>query len=176
MLKQRKAGRGGAGAASSSTASTTSLRANNKRYLILTYAVEFDRVHFPLPLSFEEAPNPASLQRTIARLRKARRACATATVAALIDTRLHQELQEYKRGGAPAPHAVPDEQLAAQLEALQRAHAKLRQDATRQLQEARAGNAALQRQLQEAAAAGSLLAASLPAPLQLTPARTSGRR
>jgi len=37
--------------------------------LILTYTVDFDRVHFPLPLLFEETPNPTSQQRTILRLR-----------------------------------------------------------------------------------------------------------
>lgn len=42
---------------------------NNKRYLILTYVVEFDRVHYPLPLQPLEAPTVASLQRQIRRLR-----------------------------------------------------------------------------------------------------------
>ena len=36
--------------------------ANNKRYLILTYAAEFDRVHYPLPLVFEESPDPQYLK------------------------------------------------------------------------------------------------------------------
>eukprot|EP00951_Prasinocladus_malaysianus_P047244 scaffold649542_cov56-Prasinocladus_malaysianus.AAC.1 len=42
---------------------------NNKRYLILTYAAEFDRVHFPLPLLYEESPDPALLKKTISALR-----------------------------------------------------------------------------------------------------------
>eukprot|EP00899_Mesostigma_viride_P014638 jgi/Mesvir1/23175/Mv22647-RA.1 len=41
---------------------------NNKRYLILTYAAEFDRVHYPLPLLFEEEPEPETLKETIRRL------------------------------------------------------------------------------------------------------------
>ena len=41
-----------------------------KRYLVLTYTGEFDRVHFPLPLSFEEVPNAIALQKTIRRLRE----------------------------------------------------------------------------------------------------------
>jgi coiled-coil domain-containing protein 61 len=61
MLKNRKTGK----PASSSAA----LKANNKRYLILTYVVEFDRVHYPLPLRFEDAPAPEVFRRTIARLR-----------------------------------------------------------------------------------------------------------
>jgi hypothetical protein len=40
-----------------------------KRYLILTYAGEFDRVHYPLPLAFEDAASVESMQRTIRRLR-----------------------------------------------------------------------------------------------------------
>jgi coiled-coil domain-containing protein 61 len=50
MLKNRKTGK----LASSSAA----MKSNNKRYLILTYVVEFDRVHYPLPLRFEDAPAP----------------------------------------------------------------------------------------------------------------------
>jgi coiled-coil domain-containing protein 61 len=44
---------------------------NGKRFLILTYAVEFDRVHYPLPLTLELSPSPEVLQRTIRRLRQA---------------------------------------------------------------------------------------------------------
>ncbi|GMF35220.1 unnamed protein product [Phytophthora lilii] len=43
---------------------------NGKRFLILTYAVEFDRVHYPLPLTQELSPSPEVLQRTIRRLRQ----------------------------------------------------------------------------------------------------------
>jgi coiled-coil domain-containing protein 61 len=46
------------------------LRKSNKRYMILTYAVEFDRVHFPLPLAYQAQPPPEALQRTISRLRE----------------------------------------------------------------------------------------------------------
>ncbi len=42
------------------------------RYLILTYRVEYDRVHYPLPLAFEDVPSVSSLQRVIRRLRKVR--------------------------------------------------------------------------------------------------------
>ena len=40
------------------------------RYVILTYKSEFDRVHFPLPLAYEEHPSLESLQRTIFRLKR----------------------------------------------------------------------------------------------------------
>ena len=62
LLKSRKTGR--AAPAQSATAPK-----NNKRYLIMTYAVEFDRVHYPLPLNFEDSPDPTLLKQTIARLR-----------------------------------------------------------------------------------------------------------
>ncbi|EFJ09694.1 hypothetical protein SELMODRAFT_427833 [Selaginella moellendorffii] len=42
---------------------------NNKRYLILTYVGEFDRVHYPLPLLFEDIPERDNLRRTIQRLK-----------------------------------------------------------------------------------------------------------
>lgn len=41
---------------------------NNKRYLILTYAAEFDRVHYPLPLLYEE-PTVEHLQLVVQQLR-----------------------------------------------------------------------------------------------------------
>lgn len=62
LLKSRKTGK--------SESSSAASKANNKRYLIMTYAVEYDRVHYPLPLNFEEAPDPANLKMTISRLRQ----------------------------------------------------------------------------------------------------------
>lgn len=39
-------------------------RVGNKRYMILTYVVEFDKVHYPLPLNFEVRwLSPAHLKR-----------------------------------------------------------------------------------------------------------------
>eukprot|EP00887_Chlorella_sp_A99_P001459 scaffold8.g1459.t1 len=43
--------------------------AQNKRYLILTYAAEFDRVHYPLPLQPEDSPDPQRLKAIIRQLR-----------------------------------------------------------------------------------------------------------
>ena len=39
-----------------------------KRYLILTYNVEFDRIHYPLALSYCGSPDPIILQQTIRKL------------------------------------------------------------------------------------------------------------
>ena len=41
---------------------------SNKRYLILTCTTDFDKVHYPLPLSFEEIPDVETMKKTIARL------------------------------------------------------------------------------------------------------------
>ncbi|CAD8112776.1 unnamed protein product [Paramecium sonneborni] len=49
---------------------TQNLAPNNKRYLILSYIVEFDKVHYPLPLNFNEQPNLQSMKNTIIRLRR----------------------------------------------------------------------------------------------------------
>lgn len=49
---------------------STSLHGRNKdtkRYVILTYASQYDRVHYPLPLLLEETPNVPAMQRTIRR-------------------------------------------------------------------------------------------------------------
>ncbi|CAL8401664.1 unnamed protein product [Boreogadus saida] len=40
-----------------------------KRYLILIYTVEFDRIHYPLPVPYKGKPDPAALQREIRVLR-----------------------------------------------------------------------------------------------------------
>ncbi|CAG9325066.1 unnamed protein product [Blepharisma stoltei] len=54
---------------SQNTSADPNPKVTTKRYLILTYTVEFDRVHYPLPLAFQETPDPEALQRTISRLR-----------------------------------------------------------------------------------------------------------
>ena len=66
MLRARRNAGKAAGAQATSRGAST----HSKRYLILTYTVEFDRVHYPLPLSCEETPSTASLQRTVGRLRR----------------------------------------------------------------------------------------------------------
>ncbi|XP_024942145.1 coiled-coil domain-containing protein 61 isoform X2 [Cephus cinctus] len=52
----------------SSNSSTLNHKTSNRRYLILTYTVEFDRIHYPLPLEYCGPPDPAILQATIRRL------------------------------------------------------------------------------------------------------------
>ena len=48
---------------------TRSIPPNNKRYFILTYAAEFDRVHYPLPLQYDDNPDPEYLRTIIKQLR-----------------------------------------------------------------------------------------------------------
>jgi len=65
MIKARKTGPN-----NTSARSSASLSSFQKRYVILTYSSEFDRVHYPLALPFEDKPNVPALRRTIARLRR----------------------------------------------------------------------------------------------------------
>ena len=64
LLKSRKTGN------KPNNSSSIAAKNNRKRYLILTYAVEFDRVHYPLPLNYEDNPDPQDLKLTISRLRE----------------------------------------------------------------------------------------------------------
>lgn len=48
---------------------STSTANNNRRYLMLNYVVEFDKVHYPIQLNFEETPSADRLKLTIRRLR-----------------------------------------------------------------------------------------------------------
>ncbi|OAE23816.1 hypothetical protein AXG93_369s1100 [Marchantia polymorpha subsp. ruderalis] len=57
------------GAGDSHSAHSHSASASDKRYLILTYVTEFDRVHYPLPLIHEDNAEPEALKRCIQRLR-----------------------------------------------------------------------------------------------------------
>ncbi|MGH0119213.1 UNVERIFIED_CONTAM: hypothetical protein FKN15_013308 [Acipenser sinensis] len=64
-LRSRKAGLG-----SRPRPASKSPALNAKRYLILIYSVEFDRIHYPLPLPYQGKPDPARLQREIRELRE----------------------------------------------------------------------------------------------------------
>ena len=69
ILKARKMGTSSSNTSVSSNANSGN-RTHMKRYVILTYSGEFDRVHYPLPLAYEDTPNIDALKRTIVRLRK----------------------------------------------------------------------------------------------------------
>lgn len=65
MLQQRQAGPDHLAC----PASGCSAADHNKRYLIMTYMSEFDRIHYPLPLQYVAAPDPEYLKSIISRLR-----------------------------------------------------------------------------------------------------------
>ena len=48
---------------------STQTQVHSKRYLILTYSVEFDRIHYPLSLPYVGKTDPTKLQETIRKLR-----------------------------------------------------------------------------------------------------------
>jgi coiled-coil domain-containing protein 61 len=56
-------------AARKAPSTSSASKDNNKRYLILTYAAEFDKVNYPLPLSFIDEPSAHDLKSTVNRLR-----------------------------------------------------------------------------------------------------------
>lgn len=64
LLRNRKAG-----VVSRPRANQQSSALTSKRYLILIYTVEFDRIHYPLPLPYVGKPDPAALQKEIRALR-----------------------------------------------------------------------------------------------------------
>jgi coiled-coil domain-containing protein 61 len=114
------------GASQASVAAAPSARQSNKRFLILTYVVEFDRVHYPLPLRHDDTPPTEALQRTVARLAaevETWRARATASAGGeqaklqAENERLREELSALRRG---APDA------AAELQTLREEVARLR--------------------------------------------------
>lgn len=64
-LRQRKSG----SSARTAIPQQRTVTLNSKRYLILTYTVEFDRIHYPLPLPYVGKPDPRALQEQIRLLR-----------------------------------------------------------------------------------------------------------
>ncbi|KAJ1478184.1 hypothetical protein T484DRAFT_1905047 [Baffinella frigidus] len=88
----------------------TATKANNKRYLILTYAVEFDRVHYPLPLAHVDQPSAHELRDTILRLRAEikRLSPSSSSAAAAV------------KGGGPAGEEGEVEELRAAARQLRR--------------------------------------------------------
>jgi len=74
QLRQRRlAAAGGAQSAADAAGAAAVASANassNKRYLILTYSGEFDRVHYPLPLLYDDKPDVNAMRLQIATLRR----------------------------------------------------------------------------------------------------------
>ncbi|XP_032237227.2 centrosomal protein CCDC61 isoform X2 [Nematostella vectensis] len=66
VLRNQRAHRPGSGTQHIPPAQPSSL--HTKRYLIMTYSVEFDRIHYPLPLPYVGKPDPVQLQEALRRL------------------------------------------------------------------------------------------------------------
>ncbi|KAJ4929773.1 hypothetical protein JOQ06_018794 [Pogonophryne albipinna] len=64
LLRNRKAG-----VVSRPRGNQQSSALTAKRYLILIYTVEFDRIHYPLPLPYVGKPDPAALQKEVRALK-----------------------------------------------------------------------------------------------------------
>ncbi|XP_072031836.1 centrosomal protein CCDC61-like [Amphiura filiformis] len=64
-LRNRKAGAG----SRSNIPGAQKAALSTKRYLIVTYTVEFDRIHYPLPLPYQGKPDPVALQETVRELK-----------------------------------------------------------------------------------------------------------
>ncbi|XP_017291038.1 coiled-coil domain-containing protein 61 isoform X2 [Kryptolebias marmoratus] len=103
LLRNRKAGVVGRPRSHQQSSALTA-----KRYLILIYTVEFDRIHYPLPLPYVGKPDPAALQKEIRTLRAEISALTSHGVNKSADLeiqRLRQELaavREEKDGMAKA--------------------------------------------------------------------------
>ncbi|XP_075178727.1 centrosomal protein CCDC61 isoform X1 [Anomaloglossus baeobatrachus] len=91
LLRHRKAG-----GAQRSAPPARSAALNSKRYLILIYSVEFDRIHYPLPLPYIGKPDPVHLRQVIRGLKDELAALKLAPSAESRETevrRLREELQ-----------------------------------------------------------------------------------
>ncbi|XP_064359054.1 centrosomal protein CCDC61 isoform X2 [Dromaius novaehollandiae] len=117
-LRSRKLG-GGPRPPPPATATASPL--SSKRYLILIYSVEFDRIHYPLPLPYAGRPDPAALRRLIRELReelallRARPGedCRDAEIRRLRDE-LRRALEEKREAEAAARGLRREAQLAAE--------------------------------------------------------------
>ncbi|XP_075302232.1 centrosomal protein CCDC61 isoform X3 [Opisthocomus hoazin] len=100
---------------------------STKRYLILVYSVEFDRIHYPLPLSYVGRPDPAALLRELrqelVRLR-ARRGDDGRDAEV---RRLRDELEEQRAAETALRHAVrrSEDELLREKARHRREHQKL---------------------------------------------------
>lgn len=171
-LRAKRAGRQGSAAAPEGSSVSFD---PHKRYLIVTYVAEYDRVHYPLPLSEEPLPAPADMARELRRLRGLVDAKAGAGAAAALvrvealdreNAVLRKEIRQAKellsREAAPGGLTrgeEEDDELQRLREANKRAEANLarvRDEASKEI-------AAIRRQcavLQRSEAAGDTAAAS----------------
>ncbi|XP_051903446.1 centrosomal protein CCDC61 isoform X3 [Hippocampus zosterae] len=85
LLRNRKAGVVGRPRGHPQSSALTA-----KRYLILIYTVEFDRIHYPLPLPYVGKPDPAALQKEIRSLRSELSALTSQGVGKSAELEIHR--------------------------------------------------------------------------------------
>ncbi|KAG7282663.1 hypothetical protein CRUP_017589 [Coryphaenoides rupestris] len=109
-----------------------------KRYLILIYTVEFDRIHYPLPLPYQGKPDPAVLQGEIRALRAQLNTLAShgGPGKAHLDTqRLRAELAQVREEKQALAQALERLQAGVGREAQGREAARRSKEALRALEE-----------------------------------------
>ncbi|XP_074932415.1 centrosomal protein CCDC61-like isoform X3 [Phalacrocorax aristotelis] len=121
---------------------------NAKRYLILVYSVEFDRIHYPLPLPYAGKLDPAALHRLVcdlreelAQLRAQRKDSHRDTEIRRLQDELQRALEEKQAQAAALRHT--EEKLTREKARHWREHRKL----TAELAEATASEQRLQLQV-----------------------------
>ncbi|XP_044161965.1 centrosomal protein CCDC61 [Bufo gargarizans] len=127
LLRHRKAGGAQRSAPPARSSSLTS-----KRYLILIYSVEFDRIHYPLPLPYVGKPDPVYLRQVIRGLKDELAALKLAPSEESRETeirRLREELQRVTQEKQEADFAfqrlqdleIPNGKEASHMRILKRA-------------------------------------------------------
>ncbi|XP_026674615.1 coiled-coil domain-containing protein 61-like [Ceratina calcarata] len=132
---------------------------SNRRYLILTYTVEFDRIHYPLPLEYCGLPDPVTLQATIRRLQTEIERLQSAGVnremqkrieqLTITNQKLAQENYKLTNGGKALKH------LFGSIKSLESNVVKERASFRAQIQKLRAENAALSLKVQQLTASAN---------------------
>ncbi|OAD56923.1 Coiled-coil domain-containing protein 61 [Eufriesea mexicana] len=132
---------------------------NNRRYLILTYTVEFDRIHYPLPLEYCGLPNPIILQATIRKLQAELEKLQSTKInrdlqkhieqLTIINKKLLQENHKLTNGGKDLKH------LLGSIKSLESSIVKERTSFCKQIQKLKAENAALLLKVQQLTASAN---------------------
>ncbi|XP_043582203.1 centrosomal protein CCDC61-like isoform X3 [Bombus pyrosoma] len=142
-----------------SSCSSLNNTTNNRRYLILTYTVEFDRIHYPLSLEYCGLPNPMILQATIRKLQTELERLQSTRInrdfqkrveqLTIANQKLIQENHRLKNGGKGLKH------LLESIKSLENNVVKERASFQMQIQKLKAENAALLLKVQQLTASAN---------------------
>ncbi|OMJ94512.1 hypothetical protein SteCoe_2286 [Stentor coeruleus] len=143
---------------SSSSSSNPNPKLLSKRFLILTFTGEFERVHYPLPLTFEDAPDVETMKKTISRLRSELEKAKTLQGLNFDPESLLKENEELKQlvkkyehnqtlAAVPRKGAVEIDNLIKESKLLEQENEKLQLEGTREVKKLRKENNELQNEL-----------------------------